>query len=97
MRCGVSFGQGGRDIRDFEMTESSVASSQAMTLDEVVDGVVDEDTGVVTFDESGDAQNYGVADEIPGRALRTGAKVAGVRKGDIPRGQSLAPILRSPH
>lgn len=65
-------------------------------IDEVVDGVVDEDTGAVTFDESGDAHNYGVVDEIAGRALRTGARVLGVRKGDMPRGQSLAAILRSP-
>lgn len=65
-------------------------------IDEVVDGVVDEETGAVTFDESGDAHNYGVVDEIAGRALRTGAIVLGVRKGDIPSGQSLAAILRSP-
>ena len=65
-------------------------------IDEVVDGVVDEETGAVTFDESGDAQNYGVVDEIAGRALRTGARVLGVRKGDIPYGQSLAAILRTP-
>ncbi len=65
-------------------------------IDEVVDGVVDEETGAVTFEDSGDARNYGVVDEIAGRALRTGAKVLGVRKGDIPGGTSLAAILRSP-
>lgn len=65
-------------------------------IDEVVDGIVDEETGAVTFDESGDARNYGVVDEIAGRALRTGAKVLGVRTSDIPGGKSLAAILRSP-
>jgi len=64
-------------------------------INEVVDGIVDEETGAVTLDESGDARNYGVVDEIAGRALRTGAKVLGVRTGDVPGGKSLAAILRS--
>jgi hypothetical protein len=37
-----------------------------------------------------------VVDEIAGRALRSGAKVFGVRKDDIPDRKSLAAILRSP-
>jgi hypothetical protein len=65
-------------------------------IDNVVDGTVDEETGAVTFDEAGDARNYGVVDEIAGRALRSGAKVFGVRKDDIPDRKSLAAILRSP-
>ena len=46
-------------------------------IDNVVDGIVDDDTGAVTFDKAGDARNYGVVDEIAGRALRSGAKVSG--------------------
>lgn len=65
-------------------------------IEEVVDGMIDEGTGAVTFNETGDAGNYGVVDEIAGRALRTGATVLGVRKGDIPGGKPLAAILRSP-
>ncbi|WP_313350450.1 hypothetical protein [Paracoccus sp. (in: a-proteobacteria)] len=65
-------------------------------IEEVVDGMIDEETGAVTFNETGDAGNYGVVDEIAGRALRTGATVLGVRKGDIPDGKPLAAILRSP-
>ncbi|MCW5621667.1 MAG: hypothetical protein KIS79_11225, partial [Burkholderiales bacterium] len=65
-------------------------------IDNVVDGVVDEETGAVTFDDSGDAKNYGVVDEIASRALRTGAHVLGVRKADIPDQKALAAILRSP-
>lgn len=65
-------------------------------IDEVVDGAIDEETGEVTFDQSGNARNYGVVDEIAGRALRTGARVLGVRNADIPGGKSLAAILRSP-
>lgn len=65
-------------------------------IDSVVNGRVDEDIGAVSFDESGDARNYGVVDEIAGRALRSGAKVLGVRSDDIPGGKPLAAILRSP-
>jgi hypothetical protein len=65
-------------------------------IDDVVDGMVDEETGAVTFDDSGDAKNYGVVDEIAGRALRTGARLFGVRKADIPGQKPLAAILRSP-
>jgi hypothetical protein len=67
-----------------------------VNIDNVVDGMVDEETGAVTFEETGDTRNYGVVDEIAGRALRSGAKVLGVRKDDIPEGKSLAAILRSP-
>lgn len=63
-------------------------------IEAVVDGFVDEETGAVTFDDSGDARNYGVIDEIAGRALRTGARVLGVRSDDIPDGKRLAAILR---
>ncbi len=65
-------------------------------IDNVVDGTVDEETGAVTFDGSGDARNYGVVDEITSRALRTGARVFSVRKADIPDQKPLAAILRSP-
>lgn len=59
-------------------------------------GFVDEENGEVTLDDAGDALNYGVVDEIAGRAMRTGATVLGVRADEIPGGQPLAAILRSP-
>lgn len=62
----------------------------------VVDGTVDEETGAVPFGENDDAVSYGLVDEIAGRALRTGAKVFGVRADDIPDRKSLAAILRGP-
>lgn len=65
-------------------------------IDGVIDGVIDAETGEVTFDSKGDAINYGVVDEIAGRALRTGAKVMAVRKADIPGGHDLAVIARHP-
>jgi len=65
-------------------------------IDGVIDGYIDDETGEVTFAGSGDAVNYGIVDEITGRALRTGAKVMAVRKADIPGGHDLAVISRYP-
>ncbi len=65
-------------------------------IDSVVDGFIDDETGEVTFGTQGDAVNYGVIDEIAGRALRTSAKVMAVRKADIPGGHDLAVISRYP-
>lgn len=70
--------------------------SLLVDIDSVVDGRIDEDTGEVSFDAQGDAVNYGIVDEITGRALRTGAKVMAVRKSDIPGGHDLAAISRLP-
>jgi hypothetical protein len=65
-------------------------------IDSVVDGFIDDKTGEVTFGSEGDAINYGVVDEIAGRALRSGAKVMAVRKEDIPGRHDLAAISRYP-
>lgn len=65
-------------------------------IDGVLDGFIDEETGVVTFSGEGDAVNYGIIDEITGRALRSGAKVTAVRKADIPGSHDLAVISRYP-
>lgn len=63
-------------------------------IDEVVHGTIDEDSGVVSFSDEENASNYGVVDEIMGRALNSGARVIGARKDDIPGGKSLAATLR---
>lgn len=65
-------------------------------IDGVVAGTVDDETGAVSFAAEGNAVNYGIVDEITGRALRTGAKVMAVRKADIPGGHDLAVISRYP-
>ncbi|HKM37495.1 MAG TPA: hypothetical protein VJY83_07665 [Thiopseudomonas sp.] len=65
-------------------------------IDGVIDGTIDPETGIVSFAAEGNAVNYGIVDEITGRALRTGAKVMAVRRADIPGGQDLAVISRYP-
>ncbi len=70
--------------------------SLAVDFDSVTNGLVDEETGAVTLDEGGDAVNYGVVDEIAGRALRSGARVMAVRRADLPGQKELAAILRYP-
>ncbi len=65
-------------------------------IDGVIDGTIDDETGEVSFAAEGDAVNYGIVDEITGRALRTGAKVMAVRRADIPGGHDLAVISRYP-
>ena len=65
-------------------------------IDGVIDGTIDDETGMVSFAAEGNAVNYGIVDEITGRALRSGAKVMAVRKADIPGGQELAVISRYP-
>lgn len=65
-----------------------------VNIDAVVPGLVDDETGAVSFVDENDAQAYGVIDEITARAFASGATVLGVRKQDIPGGQDLAAILR---
>jgi len=65
-------------------------------IDAHVPGIVDELDGTVTFDETPDAVNYGVLDEIARRVLRSGGRVMAVRRDDIPSKGNLAAILRYP-
>lgn len=63
-------------------------------MDSVMPGLVDEQTGEVTFDDSDSAVSYGVVDEIAGRVLANGGRVLAVRRGDLPQDGDLAAILR---
>ncbi len=65
-------------------------------IDNIVDGVIDEQSGAITFADKASAGSYGIVDEIAGRALASGAKVLGVRRDDIPGGGELAAVLRFP-
>jgi hypothetical protein len=63
-------------------------------IDEVVPGFVDEESGAITIDDSGNAVNYGVVDEIARRVWLNGGRVLAVRQADIPAEGSVAAILR---
>jgi hypothetical protein len=65
-------------------------------VDQTVPGFVDEDTGAVTLDDSDDAANYGVVDELARRVLESGGRVLALRSDDIPGETSTAAILRYP-
>jgi hypothetical protein len=62
-------------------------------IDESIPGEIDEN-GAVTLDDSDDAANYGVVDEIARRVWLNGGKVLAVRREDIPGNGSVAAILR---
>jgi hypothetical protein len=65
-------------------------------IDETVPGFVDESDGAVTVDDSDDAVNYGVVDEIARRVLLARGRVLAVRRDDIPGNGPAAAILRYP-
>ncbi len=71
-----------------------VIDTLIVDMDEDVPGLVDEETGAVTFDKKADAVNYDVTDEIVRRAFLSGARVVAARRADIPDGAALAAILR---
>jgi Bacterial archaeo-eukaryotic release factor family 11 len=63
-------------------------------IDEVVPGLIDEETGAVTIDDTGNAVNYGLVDEIARRVWLNGGRVLAVRRDEIPGEGSVAAILR---
>lgn len=63
-------------------------------MDAVVPGLVDDESGAVTFADAPGPDNYGVADEIVRRALLSGARVVAARRADVPGGGDLAAVLR---
>ncbi|TVR47627.1 MAG: hypothetical protein EA386_07030 [Rhodobacteraceae bacterium] len=63
-------------------------------IDSVMPGLVDEESGEITFDKDASAASYGIIDEIAGRVIANGGKVIAVRRGDIPQEAELAAILR---
>lgn len=65
-------------------------------IDEAVPGFVDEADGTLTLDDSDDAVNYGVVDEIARRVLLARGRVLAVRRDDIPGNGPAAAILRYP-
>jgi hypothetical protein len=63
-------------------------------LDAVVPGIVSDIDGSVTYASSDDAETYSVVDEVARRALRTGARVLGARREELPDRAPLVAVLR---
>ena len=83
------------DIADVARAATfGLVATVLVDIDEVVPGQVDEETGAITIDDTDDAVNYGVVDEIARRVWLNGGKVLAVRRADIPGDTAVAAILR---
>jgi release factor family 11 len=83
------------DIADVARAATfGLVDTALVDIDEIVPGYVDDESGAVTFDDAGDAVNYGVVDEIARRVWLNGGNVLAVRRDDIPGKGSVAAILR---
>lgn len=88
-------GRATTDIADAARAATyGAVETMLVDIDEIIPGTVDETTGAVHFSKSANAGDYGVVDEIASRVIRSGGRILGVRKADIPDGKSLAAILR---
>jgi hypothetical protein len=86
------------DIADVARAATfGLVATVLVDIDEVVPGQVDEETGAITIDDTDDAVNYGVVDEIARRVWLNGGHVLAVRRSDIPGNGSVAAILRYVH
>jgi len=65
-------------------------------IDASLSGFVDDADGALTLEDSDDAVNYGVVDEIARRVLLARGRVLAVRGDEIPGGGPAAAILRYP-
>jgi Bacterial archaeo-eukaryotic release factor family 11 len=65
-------------------------------IDTTVPGFVDDADGALTLEDTDDAVNYGVVDEIARRVMLARGRVLAVRRDDIPGGGTAAAILRYP-
>lgn len=63
-------------------------------IDQELPGFLDETSGAIVLDPSGDSTNYGVLDEIVRRALASGSRVVTVRAADVPGGGPVAATVR---
>jgi len=91
----VSQRRASADIADVARAATfGLVDTVLVDIDEVVPGSVDEETGTITIDDTDDAVNYGVVDEIARRVWLNGGKVLAVRRDDIPGNGSVAAILR---
>jgi hypothetical protein len=93
----VSQGGGATDLAEVARAATfGAVDTRLVDIDQTVPGFVDEHTGVVTLDDTDDAANYGVVDELARRVLESGGRVLALRSDDIPGETSTAAILRYP-
>lgn len=89
----------GRAITDIAQAARAATmgavDSALVDIDETIRGCINE-RGAVVFAEQASASNYDLVDEIATRVMATGGRVISVRKADLPKGESLAAILRYP-
>jgi hypothetical protein len=92
-----SQGRGATDLTDVARAATFGAVDTLMVdMDRAIPGFVDEESGAVTLDESDDAANYGVVDELARRVLLAGGRVLALRADDLPGETGAAAILRYP-
>lgn len=65
-------------------------------IDTKLAGTIDEESGAVTIDDTEQAGDYGVVDELCRRVILAGGTVLAVRAADVPGGGPAAAILRYP-
>ena len=83
------------DIADIARAATyGLVDTVLVDIEAVIPGRIDEQSGAVTFDDTYDAVNYGVVDEIARRVWQNGGKVMAVRRDDIPTGSPVAAVLR---
>lgn len=93
----TSQGRGATDLSDIARAATFGAiDTLIVDIGQPIPGFIDEESGVIMLDETGDAHNYGVVDEIARRALLTGARVVAVRGDEVPGGGPAAAITRFP-
>jgi hypothetical protein len=65
-------------------------------IDAQLSGTIDEESGVVSLDDTGRTGDYGVIDELCRRVILAGGTVIAARAVDVPGGGPAAAILRYP-
>lgn len=88
-------GRAVKDLSDIARAATFGAiSTLIVDMDHFGSGTIDETSGAITFDETDDAHNYGIVDEVARRALLSGARVLVVRAAEVPGGGPAAANVR---
>lgn len=91
----ASEGRAATDVADVARAATyGMVDTVFVDIDAVVPGILDEESGAVTFVDDNDAVAYGLVDEIARRTWLSGGRVLAVRRHDIPGEGDVAAILR---